>query len=332
MSETQTRIRFVGDCGPLFAAMAKAQSEYGEIHRDKTVTVVTKAGGSYKFNYAPLENILEATLPALNKHEVFFSQPLAGKTLFTILAHSSGCRMEMEADLTGSDDIKAFGGEITYLRRYCGQTVLGVSAEQDDDGNMAAGDQREVSERPKRPACPKCGKTSSVIPGQEQYDTGGMWVCWKKREGCDHKWPQNGSTAHANDPVGTNGNGANGSEEKHLAVYNGYAKKINLVKTRIGVTTLYNLAKKDIPAGPLLEKMTKFCTARMKIIEDEGKPKDLPSFKGVIALTGTQQECDEIYSQIEASDMPDGDKIEAHACVELRRDKIEAAQAEPINA
>ena len=46
--------------GPLAAALAKAQSEFPPIPRDKTVTVQTKAGGSYTFSYAPLDTVLGA--------------------------------------------------------------------------------------------------------------------------------------------------------------------------------------------------------------------------------------------------------------------------------
>ena len=36
------------------------------------------------------------------------------------------------------------------------------------------------------PPCPKCGSTSSVIIGKEEY--GGGYVCFTKKNGCGHKW------------------------------------------------------------------------------------------------------------------------------------------------
>lgn len=44
--------------------------------------------------------------------------------------------------------------------------------------------------------CPKCGK-ESIIQGKAEY--GGGWVCWKKKGGCDSKFPDNepGITAQA---------------------------------------------------------------------------------------------------------------------------------------
>jgi hypothetical protein len=35
-------------------------------------------------------------------------------------------------------------------------------------------------------ACPECGK-QAVIKGNVQY--GGGWLCWKRKGGCGHKWP-----------------------------------------------------------------------------------------------------------------------------------------------
>jgi hypothetical protein len=35
--------------------------------------------------------------------------------------------------------------------------------------------------------CPACGKVGTIIKGKAEY--GGGWVCWKKKDGCDAKWP-----------------------------------------------------------------------------------------------------------------------------------------------
>jgi hypothetical protein len=37
-----------------------------------------------------------------------------------------------------------------------------------------------------KPPCPKCGKKDSVIIGKAEY--GGGYVCFKKKQGCGHKW------------------------------------------------------------------------------------------------------------------------------------------------
>lgn len=167
-----------GDLGPLFAALAKAQAGYGEVKRTDKVKVFTTQG-SYEFQYAPLENILAACLPALNKAELYFSQPLykahGEYVLETILGHSSGAYMrgrisipqpEVRRNDKGEakeNPIQKLGSAITYLRRYSAQSILGVSAEDDDDGNAADGN--HIAERQRRAEPPR--PTQARKPAQD---------------------------------------------------------------------------------------------------------------------------------------------------------------------
>lgn len=154
----QSRITINGDKGALFEALAKAQSEFGPIHRTETARVRGEAKGSgrefeYVFSYAPLENVLAACVPALNKNGLWFSQPLAsadtgGHQLRTWLCHASGAMIEVETDLPRTETIQKLGSAVTYLRRYVAQALLGVSADEDDDGNAADGNQRTKVDRP----------------------------------------------------------------------------------------------------------------------------------------------------------------------------------------
>lgn len=154
----KSRIRISGERGPLFAALAKAQADFEPIPKTETATVQGETAGgksfSYQFSYAPLENILAACVPALNAQGLFFSQPLAsnengGHQLRTWLCHSSGAMIELETDIPTDPrtKIQQLGSAITYLRRYVAQSVLGVSAEEDDDGNAADGNQRQRMQR-----------------------------------------------------------------------------------------------------------------------------------------------------------------------------------------
>lgn len=323
--EHEMRIRFVGDCGPLFAAMAKAQNEYGEVHRDKTVIVEKKAGGSYKFNYAPLENILDATLPALNKYEVCFMQPLAGKTLYTILGHSSGCRMEAEVDLLGSDDIKTFGGEITYLRRYCGQAVLAIAAEQDDDGNMASGDQREVHDRKPNPACPNCGNNKAVIA--DKYAENGGWFCYGVKGGCGKKWSDEASQREP---------------DEMTKAFNKARADINLATTDAECDAIAKQVE------PLLDdqkngQVRSFVKARKAVIapmpteKKKRTPNQLKNdMVGKVALIGTETELDVqaewLKSKAESFGLTCDMILECNTAVENQRRKIQNANPEPVNA
>lgn len=132
--------------GKLAAALAVAQREFGTVTRDKTVTVTTKTGGQYKFSYAPLESVIAATRPALSAHGLVLVQMLHDGALETTLLHESGESITGSMGLPDTQDIQALGSAVTYLRRYAMQALLGIAAEEDDDGNQAAGNQAELAQ------------------------------------------------------------------------------------------------------------------------------------------------------------------------------------------
>jgi len=128
------------DLGPLAAALAKAQLAFPVITRDKKVTVTSKkTGTSYSFSYAPLDQILGATRGPLAENGLAIVQMLDGGALVTTLLHESGASITGRVTLPPTDDIQGMGSAITYLRRYAIQAALGIAAEEDDDGNRAAG-------------------------------------------------------------------------------------------------------------------------------------------------------------------------------------------------
>lgn len=144
----------------LYTALAKAKAKFGPIVKDRTVTIETrtKDGGRsrYSFPYAPIENIIEATTPALSEEGLVVIQPLTmverdGGPLarqVTILA-GHGARListitylpTMEMRWTENKqrveskyvDTKGMAGQSTYFARYGLQRILGVNAEADDD-------------------------------------------------------------------------------------------------------------------------------------------------------------------------------------------------------
>lgn len=128
------------DYGALAAALAKAQSSFPAIPRDKEVTVQTKTGGSYKFKYAPLDSILTAVRAPLADNGLAIVQLLDDGELVTMLLHSDGARLSGRVALPNvGENVQALGSAITYLRRYSLQAMLGIAAEEDDDVNRAAG-------------------------------------------------------------------------------------------------------------------------------------------------------------------------------------------------
>ncbi len=161
--------RIVGDPGPLFSALAAARPNYAPITRSKKVRVQPATGPAYEFLYAPLETVIDATAPALAAEGLTLIQPCyavgGGHEVRTILAHSSGSYLESIMYIPGTVryfnkeakewqeralKIQELGSEITYKRRYSAQCVLGVNAEDDDDGNAADGN--EVQAQQQRPS------------------------------------------------------------------------------------------------------------------------------------------------------------------------------------
>lgn len=133
----------------LSEALAAAQGEFAPIVRDKTVTVTMKSGGKYTFSYAPLESILHAVTPALCKHGLSLTQAMVvldGKdNVETTLRHASGQSISNRIPLFVRDDgPQAYGSALTYARRYGVTLLLCISADDDDDGNAAEGNQADT--------------------------------------------------------------------------------------------------------------------------------------------------------------------------------------------
>jgi hypothetical protein len=126
----------------LNAALAAAQGEFPSIPRDKTVTVETRTGRSYTFSYAPLDTILALVRPVLSKHGLAFTQQLefnGHAQLRTELRHAEGGVIGSSFPLGSWETPQQLGSATTYIRRYAATAILGIAAEEDDDGNHAAG-------------------------------------------------------------------------------------------------------------------------------------------------------------------------------------------------
>lgn len=120
----------------LAQALSAAQGKFKKIEKNKEVTITSKRTNSqYKFRYADLESLIEATRPALSENGLCVMQVMDGANLTTILAHSSGEKVEsvLQVKFTGDADIKDFGARISYIRRYQYQSILCLAADDDID-------------------------------------------------------------------------------------------------------------------------------------------------------------------------------------------------------
>ena len=128
------------DINKLAEALAAFQSDMPKIDLDAKVTVKTKTGGSYQFEYATLQNIMRKTLPVLTKHGLAVSQTFDGSHLKTTLMHKSGQSINSTIPVdVSTGTMQEIGSRISYMRRYQLSPLLGIVAEADDDANIADG-------------------------------------------------------------------------------------------------------------------------------------------------------------------------------------------------
>ena len=132
--------------GDLYMALAMAQAQFTNPARNKTAIVRSKKGdnSSYQFKYASFDQIVEMARPALAGAGLALIQPITTvdkqPALVTKIAHGkSGQWLETVLPLPSvGGDPQAFSSVITYLKRYAFCSLLGIAADQDDDGNKAS--------------------------------------------------------------------------------------------------------------------------------------------------------------------------------------------------
>jgi ERF superfamily len=134
--------------GELLVALLKARAQFQPIVKSAHVTVTTKAGRKYDFDYAPLEVLQAATETALGAEGLVLVsavQPRADGTVevVTRLLHTSEQWLESGIPSGPLEDVKALSGFISYARRYNTLALLDLSAEDDLDGSQATGDHIE---------------------------------------------------------------------------------------------------------------------------------------------------------------------------------------------
>lgn len=121
----------------------------------------------FKNKYTPLDVVLGAVVPLLNKHEIVLLQmpTTVGdanpqSALTTCFLHvPSGLRLQSTAlVLPGRADPQGQGGGITFLKRYMVMGMLGLTSDEDDDGNSSQ--------------AAKTGPASVVPPAPEESAAG----------------------------------------------------------------------------------------------------------------------------------------------------------------
>jgi len=127
----------------LAAALAAAQAAMPPVHKDKTAKVTSKrTGQTFSYAYADLASILSVVRPVLGAHGLALTQrtQIRGNALIVIteLRHSSGEVIDCEYPVGPIDQShQDMGGALTYARRYALCGLVGIAADEDDDGASA---------------------------------------------------------------------------------------------------------------------------------------------------------------------------------------------------
>ena len=155
----------------LVTALSKSQSSYPAICSDRS---------GHKFKYADLDVIVQTVRPSLTQNGLSFTQFTktdrdANITLHTRLYHTSGQWMETraivvsdKAGLSGST-LQAYGGAMTYNRRYQLVALLGITVDKDPtDDNDDPTPSRTTQEYAPREYTPKPVVYEKVTPEQQE--------------------------------------------------------------------------------------------------------------------------------------------------------------------
>ena len=132
----------------LSAALIEAQKALSAPKKDRTVAVKSDRG-SYKFDYATLDGIVEKTLrPVLPEHGLWFAQFVSDGQMVTRIIHSSGDYLDCGIPMpTLPPQPQQAGSLISYFKRYSLCTAFGLVAEDDDDANVAEGNAYTASDK-----------------------------------------------------------------------------------------------------------------------------------------------------------------------------------------
>lgn len=144
----------------LLSDLEKAQTEFPTLPKDKN---------GYNYKYTDLDTVISTLRPILAKHNIGFMQTLTTtgngmSAMTTRLFNAAGEWLEDTTPLPGITLAKGnaaqnLGAAITYMKRYTLCAMLGVSCDEDPDGNtdFNARNQNNRNEQKESPKSPKKG-------------------------------------------------------------------------------------------------------------------------------------------------------------------------------
>jgi hypothetical protein len=126
----------------LATALVGFKLQCPKIKFNRTVKFKTKSGFELNYQYADLPNLESVTTPILAANGLTIVQAMGSPgEVTTMLLHSSGEFISSVASvsLPKDADKQELGGITTYLRRYGLTSILGISADADNEPGAQAG-------------------------------------------------------------------------------------------------------------------------------------------------------------------------------------------------
>lgn len=131
----------------------------------------TSTNPHFKSKYADLPTIMEIVLPIAQELGLVIMQPILTSTdphvlrIETVVCHpESGSFISVASNVPIGNNLtpQAFGSAITYARRYVLCSLLGIVADEDDDGNASSISAKESKKASSKPATPAPGKSPAA--------------------------------------------------------------------------------------------------------------------------------------------------------------------------
>jgi ERF superfamily len=132
-----SELRSSDTIGKLTGALTKAQANFGPVVKNRT-------NKNWGYTYADIDSIIISVRKALTDQGLALTQYTREEGdntfLVTELLHTSDEWISGELRLILTKrTMQELGSAMTYARRYGASALLGISAEEDDDANLADG-------------------------------------------------------------------------------------------------------------------------------------------------------------------------------------------------
>lgn len=122
-----------GGLNKLYEAIGKASAKFPDLPR----TATGQVGKDRKFQYAPYHKVVRCIKPDLAEQGVTFLQPLHteedGKVSITLIVAGHGAVIASTLKFDKSPDVKVFGADSTYHKRYQLTAFFGLEGDPDAD-------------------------------------------------------------------------------------------------------------------------------------------------------------------------------------------------------